>query len=321
MQPKVSVIVPVYNAEKYLRRCIDSILGQTFTDFELLLIDDGSKDSSGRICDEYAEKDGRVRVFHKENGGVSAARNLGLDNANGEWISFVDADDWVDAKLYSNILNSYDCKVIELVTYSFWTVLNGNRRLIHLPVVKNKVEFIKNQMLKGYSVVWNVLFRRDFIISKNLRFNQSMKIGEDFDFLIRSYLNSSRLEVLDYPLYYYNMDNESSALHKMDIKQYDYIINALVNITDVFKQHKLYDTYKTVLCWKILRAKQDYVLYPQLHNKFLAIYPESHNYIISCPTINMKIKIMMWLLTHRLGFFTRLICYLRYILNRKTINL
>lgn len=99
--PKISVIVPVYNVEKYLRRCIDSILAQTFTDFELLLIDDGSKDSSGEICDEYARNDERVRVFHKENGGVSSARNLGLDNAKGEWVSFVDADDII----YSNNLD------------------------------------------------------------------------------------------------------------------------------------------------------------------------------------------------------------------------
>lgn len=81
--PKISVIVPVYNADKYLHRCIDSILSQTFTDFELLLIDDGSKDKSGAICDEYAEKDFRVKVFHKENGGVSSARNAGLDNMRG----------------------------------------------------------------------------------------------------------------------------------------------------------------------------------------------------------------------------------------------
>ena len=92
--PKISVIVPVYNTEKYLRRCIDSVLAQTYQDFELLLIDDGSKDSSGAICDEYAEKDTRVRVFHKENGGVSSARNLGLDNAKGEWVTFIDSDDY-----------------------------------------------------------------------------------------------------------------------------------------------------------------------------------------------------------------------------------
>ena len=100
--PKITVIVPVYNTEKYLRRCVDSILAQTFTDFELLLIDDGSTDGSGAICDEYAKKDSRVRVFHKEIGGVSSARNLGLDKAYGEWISFVDSDDWIDVLFLSS---------------------------------------------------------------------------------------------------------------------------------------------------------------------------------------------------------------------------
>ena len=92
----VSIIVLVYKAEQWLHRCVDSILAQTMTDFELLLIDDGSPDKSGEICDEYAAKDNHIRVFHKENGGGSSVRNLGLDNAQGEWISFIDADDWVE---------------------------------------------------------------------------------------------------------------------------------------------------------------------------------------------------------------------------------
>ena len=100
--PKISIIVPVYNVEQYLRRCIDSILNQSFADFELLLIDDGSKDKSGAICDEYAAKDSRIRVFHKENGGVSSARNIGLENARGEWLSFIDGDD-VITEGYFNI--------------------------------------------------------------------------------------------------------------------------------------------------------------------------------------------------------------------------
>ena len=91
----ISVIVPVYNSEQTLHRCIDSILGQTYRNFELLLINDGSKDRSGEICDEYARQDSRVKVFHKENGGVSSARNVGLDNARGDWVTFVDSDDWV----------------------------------------------------------------------------------------------------------------------------------------------------------------------------------------------------------------------------------
>ena len=97
--------MPVYNTEKYLRRCVDSILAQTFTDFELLLINDGSTDSSGAICDEYTQKDSRVRVFHKENGGVSSARNIGLDNAKGEYIAFVDSDDYIDNRMYECLYN------------------------------------------------------------------------------------------------------------------------------------------------------------------------------------------------------------------------
>ncbi len=106
--PKISVIVPVYNVEQYLPRCIDSILAQTFTDFELLLIDDGSRDNSGKICDEYAEKDSRIRVFHKENGGVSSARNVGLDNTCGEYVSFIDSDDWIGPSFLPLIPQHYN---------------------------------------------------------------------------------------------------------------------------------------------------------------------------------------------------------------------
>lgn len=103
--PRISVIVPVYNAEKYLTQCVESILRQDFTDFELLLINDGSKDKSGLICDEYAQKDQRVKVFHKENSGVSSTRNLGIDKAQGEYIAFIDSDDYVDSNYLSILTN------------------------------------------------------------------------------------------------------------------------------------------------------------------------------------------------------------------------
>ena len=98
--PVISIIVPVYNVEQYLRRCVDSILAQTFTDFECILIDDGSPDNCPAICDEYAERDNRIIVIHQKNAGVSAARNAGLDLARGEWIGFVDSDDWCDPGMY-----------------------------------------------------------------------------------------------------------------------------------------------------------------------------------------------------------------------------
>ena len=102
---EISIIVPVYKVEKYLRRCIDSIAAQTFTDWECILVDDGSPDDSGTICDEYAENDKRFRVFHQENAGVSAARNKGLDEAKGEWICFVDSDDWIEKEMLEKMYN------------------------------------------------------------------------------------------------------------------------------------------------------------------------------------------------------------------------
>ena len=131
MNPKISVIVPVYNEEKYLRRCIDSILAQTFTDFELLLIDDGSKDKSGEICDEYAEKDLRVRAFHKLNGGVSSARNIGLDKARGEWICFVDSDDYVN----NIFLEKWQLQsTVDLIIQGYWNVVNDGKNKEKVPM-------------------------------------------------------------------------------------------------------------------------------------------------------------------------------------------
>lgn len=109
MDPQISIIIPVYNSGNTLNRCIDSILNQTFTDWELLLVNDGSTDRSGELCDEYASKDQRIKVFHKKNGGVSSARNTGLDNATGSWLTFVDSDDFIDTTFLDSFIKSQSC--------------------------------------------------------------------------------------------------------------------------------------------------------------------------------------------------------------------
>lgn len=125
----VSCIIPVYNTEKYLPRCIESVLAQTFVDWEMLLIDDGSTDASGSICDEYAAKDERIRVFHKENGGISSARNVGLNYAQGEWIFFVDSDDSLPKTSLESLLSrSSDANII---AGGFFFVLGGIKSLRH----------------------------------------------------------------------------------------------------------------------------------------------------------------------------------------------
>lgn len=164
--PKVSIIIPVYKAEKYLNRCIDSILAQTFTDWELLLIDDGSPDRSGDICDEYAKKDTRIRVFHKNNGGVSSARNLGLDNVLGEYVTFVDSDDWLlenTLTLCSSNFGKYEIVRFSMV-YIESLVGDNNRKLV-LPLSESK-NAIMQRILERNSLlgVWGGYIRLIYLI-------------------------------------------------------------------------------------------------------------------------------------------------------------
>ena len=123
--PKISVIIPVYKVEQYLPECLDSIINQTYKNLEIICIDDGSPDNSGKILDEYASKDNRIRVIHKENGGISSARNAGLDIATGDWISFVDSDDWLDINTYEKLLSSADEANTDIVMFGNCSVNNG----------------------------------------------------------------------------------------------------------------------------------------------------------------------------------------------------
>ena len=126
MIDKVSIIVPVYNIENYIRVRVESILAQTYESFELILVDDGSKDNSGILCDEYAAIDSRVKVIHKENGGVSSARNAGLQQAKGEWIMYVDGDDWIDPEMMTEMIAVADRECAALIFGNFRFVCEGN---------------------------------------------------------------------------------------------------------------------------------------------------------------------------------------------------
>lgn len=216
--PKISVIIPVYNAEATLRRCVDSVLSQTFTDFECLLINDGSKDRSGEICDEYAEQDSRVRAFHKENGGVSSARNLGLDNAKGEWVAFVDSDDSVKESYLSNLYSHLDHGTELVISYADYIFKNHHREDNYEPRCVGEDDFSllfsKNAII-WHTSPWSKLFKSEVIAAAGLRFNEKMSIGEDAVFLF-SYLNSvSKVYVSNDTDYLYIADNSNSLTKRV----------------------------------------------------------------------------------------------------------
>ena len=217
---RISIIIPVYDTEQYLHACLDSILSQGFMDYEVLLIDDGSKDGSGAICDDYARKDNRIKVFHKQNGGVSSARNLGLENAEGEWIYFVDSDDEV---LPGGLQTMADC-----ISDDVDVVLAGYERYDENGVVFYKIDdrivttLEKEESLSTLYATHGLyykfltygcirLLRNSIIQSFHLRFDQTLANKEDTLFLTQYILRSNgRTRFTTTPVYRYNERKDSA---------------------------------------------------------------------------------------------------------------
>lgn len=203
----VSVIVPVYNVEEYLGRCVDSILAQTYHNLEVILVDDGAWDASGAICDEYAAKDPRVQVIHKENGGLSSARNAGIDIARGDWLEFVDSDDWIEPDTVESLLSMALGNQVELVVGGRWDVKarTGEKRLGLCPV---KQEVISGEELVSRIFRWadcdssacDKLFSRRLF--RKIRFPQG-KVCEDVPVMYKIVLDAGKAALLDKPIYNY----------------------------------------------------------------------------------------------------------------------
>lgn len=226
MAPTVSIIVPVYNAEKTIGRCIDSILGQQYTDFELLLVDDGSKDGSGAICDSYAMADSRVQVIHKENTGVSDTRNIGISRARGVYLQFLDSDDWItpDAtKLLVEAAGEHNC---DLVISDFYRVVGervSRKGDIDEDRVLTREEYAAHMMEQPadfyYGVLWNKLYRRDIVADHHLQMDPEISWCEDFMFNLEYIRHAQRFYALQVPIYYYVKTKGSLASQSLSISK------------------------------------------------------------------------------------------------------
>lgn len=262
MTPTISVIVPVYNVEKWLGRCVDSILAQTFADFELLLIDDGSKDSSGAICDEYATKDERIRVFHKPNGGVSSARNLGLDNARGEWITFCDADDYVhDHWLEAFITNAIKTDLV-ITGFEIIDQRSGAKRFCGEDLsgsIESCFDKITNCEMQGS--LGNKLFKAKFINEQKLRLDRNIRLREDEEFVFKYLTYCNIVKSIDCPTYVYiEPDWANKYIENLDetIYLYESLFNSLIKFenSEEIKSKSFYCGHLTDLyIKKISKAK------------------------------------------------------------------
>lgn len=213
----VSIIVPVYKVEKYLGKCIESILSQSYQCWELILVDDGSPDQSGKICDEYAEKDTRIRVFHKDNAGVSSARNLGLDKAKGDYIMFVDSDDWISEDCLEICMEEVVESDLEAVQFGFISVTSDKEtpKLKDATLPLDGVQYIQ---LNSFNVcAGGGLYKRSLIEQYNLRFLPQLKLAEDQIFVFSFLKHVQRIKYLDKCLYYY-LQREESVVHNQKSK-------------------------------------------------------------------------------------------------------
>lgn len=210
--PKISIIIPVFNTENYLHRCVDSILSQTYQDFEILLIDDGSTDRSGEICDQYAKLDNRIRVYHKENGGVSSARNWGLKNASGYWITFIDADDWIDKETLKQCLEAPSN--VELIRFGMKSVFKNNTYVADARLSESwdYEEFFSKVFSRQTMLgVCGGLYLRSIFVANKIFFNSNYTLGEDWLVLVQYLKCINRIRIINYPFYNYNKQNYASA--------------------------------------------------------------------------------------------------------------
>lgn len=221
---KLSIIVPVFNVEKYISECIDSILNQRFKDFELILVNDGSTDFSGSICDKYADLDVRIKVFHKENAGQSSARNFGLDEATGDYIGFVDSDDWIHENMFYKLIEHATKSENDIVACNFW-IMDKNGMFKPYNGKSFDYEYNKDSAMKEiytnktltFSLCNKIYSKRLF---RKLRFREGI-ILEDMDIAYKLIYDSNRITYFRECLYFYRYNPNSTLRSEFTIKRLD----------------------------------------------------------------------------------------------------
>ena len=284
MSDLISIIIPVYNVQNYIRKCLDSVLNQTYKNLEIILVDDGSPDQCGDICDEYAKKDLRVKVVHKTNGGVSSARNVGLDIATGDYVGFVDPDDYIEADMYQILLTEIKDGDFDIVECNY---------IRHYDDGTNVVKKNENKIYDSYRDIWYAaltdylfcgvptkLFKRSIL--KDVYFNTDYRIAEDMLFFWEIAKKCARLKFLDKVLYHYLQRGESAVRRPFNRGSLD-LLEVLETIESSCDNKKLKLAFNSYYLPKLISVSQN-ISFTQT---FTEIHPEIRRKIL-------KNKIVIW---------------------------
>lgn len=250
----VSIIIPVYNAESYLERCLDSALSQTYSNIEVVCVNDGSRDGSLDILRSFERKDHRIKVIDKKNGGVSAARNDGIKVSQGDYILFIDADDWIDSKTVEISLEYAKKYNAEHVRYTYVREFNDSKRIVYSgkvyssPKYIERKDFFSNHIIDdfietyNYNSIWMFLIKKEFLTNNNIQFDETTFYAEDFLFAMNIYEKLESVVYLPYAFYHY-MNNMNSITTKVSVDHVEKKIqNAIKNYS------KLKDFCNTFNC-------------------------------------------------------------------------
>lgn len=268
---KISVIVPVYGVEKYLNRCVESIVNQTYKNLEIILVDDGSPDKCPQLCDEWANRDDRIKVIHKLNGGVSSARNEGIRIATGEFLTFIDSDDYVMPE-FSDVIKFL--KNNDILCVPYYELRNGKISRIERIGLRNKyVENIdkKRRLLINYNMVCNKIYRYNWLKNNCLKFDTKLKIAEDLKFFISNCVNKCKMDYIGIPYYVYNRNNESvmanvsfnKICNTLDVSKY------IIDLTREMSDKAKVTFFKKIICENLLSVFIRSNSYEENQNQYL----------------------------------------------------
>lgn len=312
-KPLLSIIVPVYDVERYLPKCMDSILAQTFTDFELILVDDGSPDNCPALCDAAAAKDARIRVIHQKNGGLSAARNAGLDAARGAWIGFVDSDDYIAPEMYEAMYHAVQSTGADLALCDYAEVDEAGAPCQSMYIRLEKKDFTGRDLLKNATdstiqPAWNKLYRRD--VFAQLRYPEG-KLNEDLFLIPEICLNTQKAVVVPKALYYYVQRGGSIMNGNKTLRHFD-AAEAAQRYWDCLVENAAYDALANAAKFTMGSVSRVYRQLPPVLRKaprsreMLRMQFEVVNHTRRYCTVPGGLWLQSWLLRHFPQTYSRL---------------
>ena len=297
----VSIIVPVYNIERYIQKCVDSILAQSYQSFELILVNDGSTDYSGKICDAYEAIDSRIKVVHKPNGGLTSARNAGLSVARGEWIMHVDGDDWINHDMLKEMLYVAEKTSADVIIGNLRFVYEENNYWDYKmnDWSEDKKDSLNKYISGGWTCVCGSMAKKYLYDKYNLRSPEGISYCEDFHLAVRLCYYSDKVVHINKSYYNYRQQ-PLSIVHNLNRKTEADEQWVYQDTIRFFKEQGAYEDYRKVMNWRVLKGAQELLLAPSEHHRFMELFNDGKEFIFSCPFVNKKIKILAWLITHNL---------------------